>query len=263
MIDCSKRYNILVTRPAHQAETLCGLIEQQGWNAIRFPTIEIVANNNKNLSQQLKTIDQWHWLIFISANAVNFALSANNGRIERFKKCSIAAMGKATEKALLAVGLPADLLPDNQFNTEGLLATDEMNQVSGKNCLIIRGQGGRETLANKLLERGAAIEYMEVYSRKMPVFDSSDVVAMLSQGRLHVITITSGDALKNLVAMIGAEQHDKLQTVPLIVISNRIKQLAEKIGFKIIAVTENPGDTAIIKTAVAMGLRTQQLTNGG
>jgi uroporphyrinogen-III synthase len=81
---------------------------------------------------------------------------------------------------------------------------------------------------------------------------------MLRQESLHAITITSGEALKNLVAMIGVELHDKLQTVPLIVISNRIKQLAEKIGFKIIAVTENPGDTAIIKTAVAMGLKAQK-----
>ncbi len=251
-------FSILVTRPAHQAKTLCELIEQQGWNAIRFPTLEIVATNNKKIQQQLETIKQWHWLIFISSNAVNFALSANNGKIDQFTHCSIAAVGKATEKALRAVGLSVDLLPKSQFNTEGLLATEQMNQVNKKNCLIVRGQGGRENLANELRTRGAKVEYMEVYSRELPASNHSNVKTLLKQEKLNVITITSGDALKNLVLMTGTDLHDKLQAVPLIVISNRIRELAEKIGFKTIVVTENPGDAAIIKTAIKMNLRVQK-----
>lgn len=250
-------FSILVTRPAHQANTLCELIEQQGWNAIRFPTLEIIATNNKKIQQQLETIKQWHWLIFISSNAVNFALSANNGKIDQFTHCSIAAVGKATEKALRAVGLSVDLLPKSQFNTEGLLATEQMNQVNKKNCLIVRGQGGRENLANELRTRGAKVEYMEVYSRELPASNHSNVKTLLKQEKLNVITITSGDALKNLVLMTGTDLHDKLQAVPLIVISNRIRELAEKIGFKTIVVTENPGDAAIIKTAIKMNLRVQ------
>lgn len=250
--------NVLVTRPEHQAETLCALIEQQGGKAICFPTLQILPVENKKLSLQLETMGQPHWLIFVSANAVNFAFSANNGRIERFKNCSIAAVGKATAKALHLAGLTVDLIPDQCFDTEGLLATEEMQQIKGKNCLIIRGQGGRETLAECLLARGAKVEYMEVYSRAMPVTDSSVVQDMLRQGEVDMITITSGDALKNLVAMIGTELHDKLQTVPLIVISNRIRQLAEKIGFKTIVVTDTAGDTAMIETMVMMRTKTQQ-----
>ena len=245
-------FNILVTRPAHQAELLSESIEQRGWNAIRFPTLEIVAINNKKTQQQLESLIQWHWLIFISQNAVNFAVNANNGRIDRFKHCSIAAVGKATEKALCTAGLSVDLLPNSQFNTEGLLATDQMNQVKRKNCLIIRGRGGREVLANGLRSRGAKVEYMEVYSREIPVYKDSTVATLLKQDKLHAITITSGDALKNLVSMTNTDLHNKLQAVPLIVISNRIRGLAEKIGFKTIAVTENSGDTAIIKAAVMM-----------
>ncbi len=250
--------NILVTRPVHQAETLCELIEQQGWNAIRFPTLAIIAiNNTKKIQQQIEAIKQWHWLIFISPNAVNFALNANSGRIDLFEHSSIAAVGKATKSALLAAGLSVDLLPENQFNSEGLLATEQMNQVNKKNCLIIRGQGGRETLADELRARGAKVDYLEVYSRETPTPDCSKVTSILKQDKLHAITITSGNALKNLVSMIDTDLHNELQAVPLVVISNRIRELAEKIGFKIIAVTENPGDTAIIKTVTMMNLRVQ------
>jgi uroporphyrinogen-III synthase len=248
-----KGHTIVVTRPKHQAEGLCSLIEQQGWNAIRFPTLEIVTIENKAISQQLKAINKYQWLIFVSTNAVNFAVAENNGKIDCFKSVPIAAVGKATEKALKAVGLAVELLPEASFNTEGLLASNEMNNVKGRSCLIIRGKGGRETLANSLRERGAKVDYLEVYLRKRPVSKSLDLTYMLQQGKLDAITITSGESLLNLLAMIDEGLHDKLQAVPLIVISHRIKGLAEQNKFKQIAVTKNPGDTAIIE-ALTMSL---------
>lgn len=248
-----KNNNILVTRPAHQSDKLCDLIEQQGGIPIRFPTLDIVAVDTSRVREQLATLDKWDWLIFISTNAVNFALLANSGKIDVFKQNAIAAVGKSTAEMLSSVGLNVDLVPDVHFNTEGLLAKAELQQLKGKRCLIVRGVGGRETLANSLRERGAIVEYMEVYAREIPKVDCSDVKSMLNQQTLHAITITSGDALKNLLEMIGAELANKLTSVPVIVISNRIKELAEKSGFKTIAVTENPSDLAIIKTVKQMG----------
>jgi len=252
-----KKITVLVTRPAHQSDKLCHLIELQGGVPIRFPTLDIVAVENSRIGQQLADINKWDWLIFISTNAVNFALLANNGKIDAFKACAIAAVGKSTAERLKSVGLNVDLVPDVQFNTEGLLAKAELQQLKGKKCLIVRGVGGREALANSLRERGAMVEYMEVYARETPKLDCSDVKSMLKQQTLHAITITSGDALKNLIEMIGAELANKLTAVPVVVISNRIKKLAEQSGFKTIAVTENPSDLAIIKTVMQMGLSTQ------
>ena len=254
----TKKYNILVTRPEHQAETLCHLIEKQGCNAIRFPTLEIVGVETKAIKQQIDALKQYQWLIFISANAVNFALKANNGKIDCFINSNIAAVGNATEKALLAHGLTVDLVPESHFSTEGLLATSEMNNVQGKSCLIVRGKGGRETLASNLRERGAKVEYMEVYTRIKPCHNDRTAKKLLAQGNLHAITITSNEALLNLLAMFEQPLHYLLHAVPLVVISNRIKELAEQSGFKHIAVTDYPGDTAIIKTVV-MSLGTQQL----
>ena len=252
----TKKYNILVTRPKHQAETLSDLIEKQGWNAIRFPTLQIAGIDTKTIRQQLDTLKQYQWLIFISANAVNFAFKANNGRIDSFNNCAIAAVGKATEKALLAHDLAVALVPETDFNTEGLLATTEMNNVQGKSCLIIRGKGGRETLANRLRERGAKVDYMEVYIRIKPCHNDLTAKELLEHGKLHAVTITSNEALLNLLSMFDEKLHYLLHAVPLIVISYRIKKLAEQSGFKHIAVTEYPGDSAIIETVI-MSLGTQ------
>jgi len=98
---------------------------------------------------------------------------------------------------------------------------------------------------------------MEVYNRALPVADDAIVTEKLQQGCLHAITISSGEALKNLMAIISTELHDKLRAVPLIVISNRIKGLAKEIGFKTIVVTDGPSDAAIIKTAVMMRVQAQ------
>ena len=239
--------NILVTRPQHQAESLCQLIEQQGWNAVRFPTLEIEEVDYNEIRRQIAAIAQYDWLIFISSNAVNFALKANNGKIDSFRHCSIAAVGKATEKILLDAGLTVDLLPEANFNTEGLLATDEMKQIAGQSCLIVRGVGGREELAQTLKRRGAKVDYLEVYKRVVPLDNKVDVADMLQRDVLNAITITSGDALKHLLLMVDNKCHPKLTALPLVVISERIKQLAKKYKFKQIAVAESPCDAAIIK----------------
>jgi len=48
--------------------------------------------------------------------------------------------------------------------------------------------------------------------------------------------------------MLEEKRHHRLFEVPLVVVSNRIKQIAVDIGFKRIAVTHSPSDEAILET---------------
>lgn len=245
-----KKPRILVTRPEHQADALCGLLDKNGYEAVHFPTLKITAINHDLIKQQIKTLNQYQWLIFISANAINFALNANDGKTGPFQKSAIAAIGKATESAVQSAKLSVALTPKIQFNSEGLLKTPEMTEIKGKSCLIIRGQGGQETLANTLRKRGATVDYMEVYTREIPTDNTLNIAIDLQQETLNAITITSGDALKNLLLMVENRLHDKLITIPLIVISSRIKKIAEELGFKTIVITDKAGDKAIIKAVM-------------
>jgi uroporphyrinogen-III synthase len=70
----------------------------------------------------------------------------------------------------------------------------------------------------------------------------------LAQNKLDVITVTSGEALQNLLIMLEEKHHKRLFEVPLVVFSNRIRQIAADIGFKRIAVTNCPSDLAILET---------------
>ena len=249
--------HVLVTRPEHQAEHLCQLIEQQGGVTVRFPTIEIVEidilpENLTLATNPLLKLSNCRWLLFTSANAVNFALKANGGKIAGFKVAQVGAIGQATAKALQLAGLQVDLMPTTGFDSEALLAMPELQQVNDQNILIVRGQGGREELANVLRSRGANVDYWEVYRRVIPKIQNNAVFVLLEQDLLDVIIITSYEALQNLMAMLDTDYHKKLVKIPLVVISDRISRLAAELGFMRIAVTESPADPAILAATIAI-----------
>ena len=239
-----------MTRPAHQAENLSRLIEAQGGVAVRFPTLAIAAlPDTQAIQNRLAQLDTYQWLVFISANAVTMHSYYSDGdKIEKFKSVRIAAIGKATAQALALADLPVDLVPVGGYNSEALLAMPQMQLVQGLRCLIVRGEGGREELATTLRSRGATVDYLDVYRRIMPDSNGSQPGLLLAQDKLHVITATSGAALQNLVIMLDEKHHRRLFSTPLVVISDRIRQIAADQGFKRIAVTNSPSDAAILET---------------
>ncbi|MDD5632949.1 MAG: uroporphyrinogen-III synthase, partial [Methylococcales bacterium] len=165
---------VLVTRPAHQAENLSRLIEEQGGVAVRFPTLAIVAlDDSSRIKSTLANLDKYQWLVFISANAVTmYGYYSDSDKMAKFKSARIAAIGKATAQALVLAGLPVDLAPEAGYNSEALLAMPQMQQMNGQRCLIVRGEGGRDELAVTLRSRGANVDYLDVYKRAVPVIDS-------------------------------------------------------------------------------------------
>lgn len=242
---------ILVTRPQHQAENLSRLIEQRGGIAVRFPTLDIASRDNVDeIKYTLVNLDRYQWVIFISVNAVNFALKANGGKIGRTKFVHFAAVGQSTAQAMKMAELAVDLVPENGYNSEALLLMPQLQQVERQNCLIVRGEGGREQLATTLRSRGAEVNYLEVYKRIIPRIDGSPVVKLLEQRSLDVITVTSAEALQNLSLMLGENNHKLLSLIPLVVVSDRIRCIAADMGFNRITVTGSPTDTAILETVI-------------
>jgi uroporphyrinogen-III synthase len=237
---------ILVTRPAAQAESLCHLIETHGGQAIRFPTLSIEEYPVSAYDlQQAITSD---WLIFTSKNAVDFAVRAFDGKMDRFNVPAFAAVGEATAECLRQAGLVVDCVPANEFNSEGLLAMPEMQSVAGKRCVIVRGLGGREKIAETLRERGAILSYLEVYRRKRPDLDNRALLKRLQQKQLALTTITSEEALHNLLSMLDDFGATALRSLPMVVVSERIRQTALRLGFKTVAISRQATDSAIFET---------------
>ncbi len=236
---------VLVTRPAHQAEPFCRLVEAAGGRAVRFPVIEIAPPQDpEKLQRQIRRLDDFDLAIFISPNAAERAVAAIMAERDFPAGLQRAAIGRKTARRLEALGYPAQIVPDKGFDSEALLALPEMQTVAGKNIIIFRGGPGRGLLADTLRARGAQVEYADVYRRIMPK-PARPLASLL--GDVDVVAVTSNEGLQNLFDMVDTVAHEKLRQKPLLAGSRRVVELAAKLGWnKIIIPAKNPGDDAML-----------------
>lgn len=223
---------VLVTRPAAQADTLVRLIEAEGGEAIRFPVVEILDPLDR--APLIALIDRLHEFdlaLFISANAVNKAMNLIHARRTWPARLAAGCVGRASAKALKQFGRDA-LVPDGRFDSEALLALPALTDVRGKRIVIFRGDGGRELLGNTLEARGAVVEYAECYRRAVPRVDAAPLLKLWARGRVHVVTLTSVEALRNLFDLVGKLGQQWLTKTPVVALSDRIAQACRELGFK-------------------------------
>ncbi len=246
---------IVLTRPAGQVGHLAELVRAAGGEPLLFPALEILdAANLQPLFLLMDRLETFDLAIFISANAVNKALALVQSRRRWPQELRVAAVGRASERALQRHGFEAVIVPQQGFDSEALLALPELKQVAGKRVLIFRGEGGRELLAQTLARRGAAVEYAECYRRGLPRIDPAPLIASWEQGRLDAFTATSGEALANLFELLGAAGRQCLQATPLFVPHERIAAAARALGVSTVVLT-GPGDEGLVAGAAAFFAR--------
>ncbi len=244
--------NVVVTRPAHQAEALCQRLEEQGAGLIRFPVLEIAEPRDKNtLFGLIDRLADFDLAIFISPNAVNRAIPLIKSRTGFPQHLVVAAVGRGSARALEKSGRPADIFPEQSFNSEALLALPELHAVKGKRIVIFRGEGGRELLADTLRERGAEVVYAECYRRIIPQIDILPLLKHWQRDEVHIIIVTSNDGLQNLYDMVGRQGQPYLIKTPLLVISERMCALSKKLGFTHTPiVAESASDEALLNAVL-------------
>ena len=224
---------VVLTRPAHQTAGLARLVESEGGHVIRFPVLEI--GEVEDGAPALTVIDQLQacdLAIFVSPNAVEWGMKLVGRRRTFPPRLKLAAVGKGTANALERRGLRRVIYPPDTFNSEALLALPELQarSVARRRVVIFRGQGGRECLARTLRDRGAQVDYAEVYGRQKPAVEPARVTALMGRRDVDVVVITSTDGLRNLMEMLGAQGRDWLSSKALVLASERIRGVAEELG---------------------------------
>ncbi len=238
---------IVITRPMHQGEALKARLESKGAEVLHFPTIEIQpVTQTAGLEACLGRLDQYHYMIFISPNAVDY--SADYLDFSALPpKLKLAAIGPGTARALVAHGRKPDMLPRDGTNSEALLKLKALNSVKNKRILIVRGQGGRELLAETLEERGADVDYAEVYRRSVPRLDHGELGHWFRNGKVDAIAVTSRESLLNLDRMLSPALTPYLRSAQLLVSSARVIKLAAALGIRRRpVVAADAGDRALV-----------------
>lgn len=245
-------WRIVVTRPDHQAQGLCQAIERLGGAVLRFPAIEIAPPKSLALAHaSLANIDDYDWLIFISANAVNGALALLPRETLATIQARFAAVGSATAGALLRAGRAPDVYPERGGGGEDLLQLGVFAAPCKQRILIIRGEGGKEWLAQELARRGATVGYAEVYRRVCPKPTPEQIAGVwLAPTPPQIVIVTSRDALENLCNMLTGAAKRRLFATQLVVVSTDMVKKALAAGFARTALLAGPTDESIIETLV-------------
>jgi uroporphyrinogen-III synthase len=246
---------VLVTRPEPEAARLANRLATLGARVYRLPAIELRARADRAAQRAaLGPLDRFHWIVFVSANAVRFGISLLGER----RSLQLAAVGPATATALNHAGFRVNLVPTDRFDSEGLLATPEFTHVAGQRILIIRGTGGREYLAEQLRDRGAEVSYAEVYERRparLPPGAVQAVEAAWAGGEIDIVTATSVELLRALVELLSPAGRSLLSRCVLLAGGPRIAAAAREAGLAgPLVVADGPDDDNLVAALSAWRL---------
>lgn len=234
--------NIAVTRPQEQASTLLQGISQLGGKAILFPLLEIKPlTDDVSLHSVIARLHEFQLAIFISPNAVRFGMAAIQRADNLPPDLQIATIGLSSAKALTEFGIKKVISPQHRFDSESLLALPVLQNVNGKRVLIFRGDSGRELLGDALKSRGAQVEYACCYHRSKPQKN----ISTLLEAKPDIITVSSSEALRNLVEMLDPMSSAQLLTLPLFVSHQRIALAAQHLGWQNVVITHG-GDEGLL-----------------
>lgn len=236
-----KDKRILVTCSIAKAQRLASRLQQRGAQTIILPTIDIDYFSNMALSSE--SLSQFTKLIFVSQHAVQALLQAG---ISLPQLPQYFAVGQATADVLMQHGIESVLVPQQVFNSEGLLALSELTHVSDDNIGIVCGESPRHLLQHVLSERGARVTEVPVYRRILPTqYSQADLQGAVSV-LPEIIVCSSKANLNNLCVLLRPLLGNSLYQLPLLVISESMLELAQHQGFNRIVQSQDVSNDAII-----------------
>lgn len=244
---------IVVTRPAHQAESFCQILERAGATALRCPLLIIAPTPNApSLLRLIENIGSFDLLLFNSPNAANLGIPQIDSRYDLHGRVRIAAIGAKTAQAITGLGYRVDICPETSFDSESLLELPILKNVNGMKIAILRGSGGRDLTGSVLRSRGAEVSYAQVYERLPPTKGHFEQIEQtLLHDRFDAVTITSGEAFLALWKGVGTKARQSLNRSTFLFGSRRIAGIAQAEGLQSLTITaDDPSDESMFSALV-------------
>ncbi|QLG89232.1 uroporphyrinogen-III synthase [Chitinibacter bivalviorum] len=200
-----------VTRPAAQAADLSLALAEQGADVVAFPLLDIAPPLDPlPLQQALARLSDYDLAIFISPSAIEAVFAVMTEPWPN--SLAAAVIGPGSAKRAAELGIQQLIYPASQFDSEGLLAMPQMQQLAGQRVVIFRGQGGRELLPHALTAAGAQVQLISAYQRLAPSWNASELLTQLAHGCDGLI-VSSSEAAQHLFHLGGEQAQLKLQSV--------------------------------------------------
>ena len=244
---------------------LVAALERHGLRTHQFPLLDIAPTPNlDDLRAALGDPSRYSLVVFVSPNAVQQAFAAMPEGFRWPQEVPVAVVGPASALALAQHGVappahrviqPDTHADDARQDSEALYARLDVPSLSGREVLIVRGNGGREWLADQLREAGASVRTVEAYRRSVPVPDAAAWLALRAVlPARHAWTLTSSEAVRNLDELARANLSpadlDTLHGAPCFASHARIVEQAKSLGFRDVTLT-GAGDDRLLASVLA------------
>lgn len=237
----NNNFKVLITRPEKSGRTLQSFLSTQGIEAHCQPFFDYQLNADNQQLLALQNQLNHPIIVFISVAAVEFAHQIMPLNLWQ-NKCII-AVGTATQIALKSIGLLA--YTPEKHDSDGLLALPQLQDVQNQDVIIVRGNGGRELIAQELTLRGANVHYFESYRRIWRNY-SQDLLESWRKKQINCIVVTSNALLQSVVSVIEHADDYWKEDCQWVVASARILDNAKEFGIRHVFNANGASDSAIL-----------------
>lgn len=202
---------VVLTRPRQQAGDWLARLSALGVKAVSLPLIEIVPGTPQAAADAWQQLPGAALAMFVSPNAVEHFFK---GRTGDWPADTLAAcVGPGSARALLDAGVPPQQIVQPPADAESLDSEHLWPLLAGRDwagklALILRGDGGRDWLAERLREQGARTLDVSVYQRRCPVLAAEEqalLAAILAAPARHVWLFSSAEAIGHLQALAPSD----------------------------------------------------------
>ncbi|NWF06364.1 uroporphyrinogen-III synthase [Pseudomonas salomonii] len=222
-------WRVLLTRPAEESAAVAALLAEAGIFSSSLPLLDTEALPVTPEQQAVfAELGRCSAVIVVSKPAARLAVQQLQ---QPWPSLPWFSVGAATAQVLADHGLTVHY-PQTGDDSEALLQLPALREAvarPGARVLILRGEGGRELLAERLREQGASVDYLELYRRFLPAYAAGVLMQRIQLERLNGLVVSSGQGFLHLQALAGPDW-PKVAQLPLFVPSPRVSDMARAAG---------------------------------
>ena len=253
---------VVITRPRAQAEPLARAVAAIGRTPVVLPLLEIAPlDDTSSLRAALAGLEGYALVAFVSPNAVDAAFAHLPARAPGGAhgwphgwppSVPLAVLGEGSRAALARHGLGENNatilgpLDPTRSDSEHLLAALDLAALAGKRVLIVRGESGRELMAEGFRAAGAEVSVVPAYRRSVPSLSPALAQQLRSLlGAPHDWIITSSEALRGLFGLLETLDPgcvSEMRGQHVIVPHARIAAVAAELGIARVTLTGSGDD---------------------
>ncbi|EGJ12153.1 uroporphyrinogen-III synthase [Rubrivivax benzoatilyticus] len=231
---------IIVTRPADQAAAWVARLQDLGADAAALPLIGIEpAEDPQPLRAAWRSLADYALVMFVSPNAVAHFFALRPAGCDWPAATLAGSVGPGSSAALREAGVGERVVEPaadaRAFDSEALWLQLQDRDWAGRRVLVVRGEDGREWLAETLRGRGAFVEFVAAYRRRPPRPDEAGralLDAALAFPHEHLWHFSSSEAVGHLRALAPGADWSRSRAVAS---HPRIAAAARALGFADVA----------------------------